>query len=132
MLEAWRVIIGHIKQMKNKIFIMQSKNFAVIATTLVFAGCATGPNSVGVTNQQQPGPAIGRAVGAGVGAVAGNVAGAGVGVVEGTSGGIHSAFDNTQREVHYWREEKTADGRMILIPEIFLVDKNGRVIRRIQ
>jgi len=50
-----------------------------------------------MTNQQQPGPAIGRAVGNGVGAVVGDVAGAGVGVVEGTAGGIDSAFDNTQR-----------------------------------
>lgn len=107
-------------------------SIGITTTTLLLAGCATGPNSVGVTNQQQPGPVIGRAVGAGVGAVAGNVAGAGVGVVEGTSGGIHSAFDNTQRVVRYWREEKTADGRMILIPENFLVDKNGQVIRKIQ
>ena len=87
---------------------------------------------MGVTNQEQPGPVVGRAVGAGVGAVAGNVAGAGVGVVEGTAGGIYSAFDNTQRVVRYWKEEKTPDGRVILVPENFLVDENGRVIRKIQ
>lgn len=102
------------------------------AITLIATGCASGPNSVGITNQQQPGPAIGRAVGSGVGAVAGNVAGAGVGLVEGTAGGIHSSFDNTLRVVRYWREEKTADGRIILIPESFLVDKNGQVIRKVQ
>ena len=118
--------------MKTLISISTNKIFGVAVASLIFAGCASSPNSVGVTNQQQPGPAIGRAVGAGVGAVAGNVAGAGVGVVEGTTGGIHSAFDNTQRVVRYWREEKTADGRMILIPENFLVDANGQVIRKIQ
>jgi hypothetical protein len=105
--------------------------FAMMATVIA-TGCASGPNSVGVTNQQQPGPAIGRAVGSGVGAVVGNVAGAGVGVVEGTAGGIHSSFDNTQRVVRYWREEKTDDGRMILIPENFLVDANGQIIRKVQ
>jgi hypothetical protein len=118
--------------MKILISISAHKTFGAVIATLFLAGCASGPNSVGVTNQQQPGPAIGRAVGAGVGAVAGNVAGAGVGVVEGTSGGIHSAFDNTQRIVRYWREEKTADGRIILIPENFLLDANGQVIRKVQ
>ena len=78
----------------------------------------------------QPGPAIGRALGSGVGAVAGNVAGAGVGFTEGASGAVKSTFDNTQRVVRYWREEKTADGRMILIPEEYLVDADGRIIRR--
>jgi len=117
--------------MKNKVFFVQSKNIVFIATVFIFAGCATSPNSIGVTNQQQPGPAIGRAVGSGVGAVAGNVAGAGVGVVEGTSGGIHSAFDNTQRVVRYWREEKTTDGRIIFVPVDFLVDANGQVIRQV-
>jgi hypothetical protein len=106
--------------------------FALAALAAFLSGCASGPNSVGVTNQQQPGPVVGRAVGTGVGAVAGNVAGAGVGVVEGTSAGIHSAFDNTQRVVRYWREEKTADGRIILVPEDFLVDADGQVIRKIK
>jgi hypothetical protein len=107
--------------------ILAAASLAVIAT-----GCASGSNSVGVTNQQQPGPAIGRAVGSGVGAVVGNVAGAGVGVVEGTAGGIHSSFDNTQRIVRYWREEKTTDGRMIFVPVDFLVDANGQVIRQVR
>ncbi len=105
--------------------------FAAISIVAIVTGCASGSNSIGVTNQRQPGPAIGRAVGAGVGAVAGNVAGAGVGVVEGTSGGIHSAFENTQRVVRYWREEKTTDGRIIFAPVDFLVDANGQVIRQI-
>lgn len=112
-----------------------SSRISILAGTVLVAimpGCASSPNSVGITNQQQAGPAIGRAVGSGVGAVAGNVAGAGLGVVEGTSGGIHSAFDNTQRVVRYWREEKTADGRMILAQENFLVDANGRVIRKVK
>lgn len=100
--------------------------------TLIVAGCSSSRDRMGVTNQQQPGPAVGRAVGGGVGAVTGNVAGAGVGAVEGFSGGVKSAFDNTQRVVRYWREEKTADGRMILVPENFLVDENGRVIRKVQ
>ena len=111
---------------------MANKNSGVAIVILFLAGCATGPNSMGVTNQQQPGPAIGRAVGAGVGAVAGNAVGAGVGVVEGTSGGIHSAFDNTQRVVRYWREEKTTDGRIIFVPVDFLVDANGQVIRQVR
>jgi hypothetical protein len=109
-----------------------STSCAIAALTLIAAGCATGPNAVGVTNQRQPGPYIGRAVGTGIGAVAGNVAGAGVGVAEGTAGGIHSAFDNTQRVIRYWREEKTTDGRIILVPEDFLVDQDGRVIRQMK
>ena len=103
---------------------------SLATATLVFAGCSTGRN-VGLTNQEQPGPAIGRGVGIGMGTVAGNVAGAGVGLGEGFSGAAKSAFDNTQRVVRYWREEKTSDGRIILVPENFLVDANGRVIRKI-
>lgn len=99
--------------------------------TLVFAGCSTGRN-VGVTNMEQPGPVVGRAVGAGVGAVAGNVAGAAVGLGEGFGAASKSAFDNTQRVVRYWKEEKTPDGRIILVPENFLVDENGRVIRQVK
>jgi hypothetical protein len=118
--------------MKTLISITAHKTFGAVTATLLLAGCASGPNSVGVTNQQQPGPAIGRAVGSGVGAVVGNVAGAGAGVVEGTAGGIHSAFDNTQRVVRYWREEKTTDGRIIFVPVDFLVDAYGQVIRQVR
>lgn len=98
---------------------------------LVSAGC-TSPDRVGVTNQEQPGPAIGRAVGTGVGAVGGNVVGAGVGFAEGAGGAVKSTFDNTQRVVRYWKEEKTADGRTIMVPVNFLVDQNGRVIRQVK
>lgn len=107
-------------------------NLLVLAgSSLIVTGCSSTRDRMGVTNQQQPGPAIGRTVGAGVGGVTGNVAGAGVGAVEGFSGGVRSAFDNTQRVVRYWKEEKTADGRIILVPENYLVDENGRVIRRV-
>jgi hypothetical protein len=106
--------------------------FASAGLAAVLSGCASGRNDLGVTNQNQPGPVVGRAIGSGVGAVAGNVAGAGVGIVEGTAAGVHSAFDNTQRTVRYWREEKTPDGRTIMVPEEFLVDKDGRVIRKIK
>ena len=106
--------------------------FATASLTVIATSCASGPNSVGVTNMERPGPAIGRAVGAGAGAVVGNVAGGVVGAGEGFGNTAKSAFANTQRVVRYWREEKTADGRMILIPENFLMDENGRVIRRVQ
>jgi len=106
--------------------------FAGAAIVAILSGCASGRDSVGVTNQNQPGPIVGRAVGTGVGAVAGNVAGAVVGVGEGTAAGVSSAFDNTQRKIRYWHEEKTPDGRTILVPEDWLVDKDGRVIRKIK
>ena len=118
------------KYMKTLINITAHKTFGAVIATLLLAGCSTGRN-VGLTNQEQPGPAIGRGVGIGMGTVAGNVAGAGVGLGEGFSGAAKSAFDNTQRVVRYWREEKTSDGRIILVPENFLVDANGRVIRKI-
>lgn len=100
-------------------------------TVLLLAGCAA-RNTVGVTNQNQPGPSAGRAVGVGVGAVAGNVAGGAVGAVGGAGGAMQSAFDNTQRVVRYWREEKTADGRTIMVSEEYLVDAEGRIIRKMQ
>lgn len=103
-----------------------------VALSAIASGCASSPTSISLTNQQQPGPAIGNGIGTGVGAVAGNVAGAGVGVGEGTAAGIHSAFDNTQNIVRYWREEKTPDGRTIMVPVEFLVDKDGRVVRQIK
>jgi len=63
--------------------------------------------------------------------VAGNVAGAGVGVVEA------QVVESTRRSTHPARgailaEEKMADGRTVLVPENFLVDKNGQIIRKIQ
>ncbi len=101
-----------------------------MAAALLLAGCSTGRN-VAVTNAEQPGPVVGRAVGGAAGAVAGNVAGGVVGVGEGFGGAVKQSFDSTQRVVRYWREEKTADGRMILIPENYLVDAQGRIIRRV-
>lgn len=100
--------------------------------SLLAFGCSSTKDKIGITNQQQPGPAVGRVVGGGAGLVAGNVAAGAVGVGEGFAGGVRSSFDNTQRVVRYWKEEKTADGRVILVPENFLVDENGRVIRKIQ
>ena len=102
------------------------------ALALLVAGCTSARNTVGVTNQEQPGPVAGRAVGVGAGAVAGNVAGAAAGFGEGLSGATKSAFDNTQRVVRYWHEEKTADGRTIMVSEEYLVDANGRIIRKMQ
>ena len=99
-------------------------------TGLCITGCSNGQN-IGVTNKEQPGPAVGLVVGGGVGAVAGNVAGAGVAAGEGFGSAVRSTFDNTQRVVRYWKEEKTADGRIILVPENYLVDEKGRVIRRV-
>ena len=77
------------------------------------------------TNQQQQDPVVGRTVGAGVGAVTGNVAGAVFGVGEGVGAAAKSAFDNTQRVVRYWKEEKTADGRIILIKKTFWWTRMG-------
>lgn len=102
------------------------------ALAALVPGCATSPHEVGVTNQNQPGPAAGRALGAGVGTAVGNVAGGAAGFAEGTAGGIHSSFDSTQRVVRYWRQEITEDGRMIFVPEDFLVDDQGRVIRKMK
>lgn len=105
---------------------------ACAALAAILSGCASNRNTIGVTNQRQPGPVVGRAIGSGVGAVAGNVAGAGVGIAEGTAAGINSAFDSSQRIVRYWHEEKTPDGRTIMIPEDWLVDKDGRVIKKLK
>lgn len=107
------------------------KTLGVAIAAALFAGCSTGRN-VGATNLEQPGPALGYGAGVGAGAVVGNAVGAGVGFGQGFGGAAKSAFDNTQRVVRYWREEKTADGRIILVPENFLVDANGRVIRKVQ
>lgn len=117
--------------MKTAINISFQKTLGAVIATVLLAGCSTGRN-VGVTNQEQPGPAIGRALGSGVGAVAGNVAGGVVGAGEGFGAATKSAFDNTQRVVRHWREEKTADGRTIMVQESYLVDGNGRVIRKVE
>ena len=98
------------------------------ALLLGVGGCASDPNTIGVTNPRQPGPAAGRAVGAGVGAVSGNVAGAVVGVGEGVAQGASAPFNNTTRVVRRWRTETTADGRVIQVPEDIVVDQYGRPI----
>ena len=108
-----------------------SRQLACLLSALVLSGCSTGRN-VGAVNLEQPGPALGYGVGVGAGAVVGNAVGAGVGLGQGFGGAASSAFDNTQRIVRYWREEKTPDGRVILVPENFLVDENGRVIRKVK
>jgi hypothetical protein len=55
-----------------------------------------------------------------------------VSVGEGATGAVNSAFDNTQRVVRYWHEEKTPDGRTIMVAEDYLIDKDGRIIRKIK
>lgn len=90
-------------------------------------GC-TSPDHMGVTNQQHPGPALGRAVGTGVGVVGGNVAGAVVGAGEGVVAGAKAPFDNTTRVVRRWRTETTSDGRTIQVPEEIIVDQYGRPV----
>ena len=92
---------------------------------LLGAGC-TDPERVGVTNQQQPGPAVGRAVGGGVGAVGGNAVGVVVGAGEGIAGAAAAPFDNTTRSVRRWKTETTSDGRTIQVPEDIVVDQYGR------
>ena len=47
---------------------------AVATFGLLLTGCVSDPNRVGITNRNQPGPAVGQALGTGVGAVGGNVA----------------------------------------------------------
>jgi hypothetical protein len=83
---------------------------------------------MGVTNQQHPGPALGRVVGTGVGAVGGNVAGVVVGAGEGVAAGAKAPFDNTTRVVRRWRMETTSDGRTIQVPEEIIVDQYGRPV----
>jgi len=99
---------------------------------LAFTGCATDPNRVGITNQNQPGPAIGQAIGTGVGAVGGNVVGGVVGIGEGVAVGAKKPFDNTTRIVRRWRTEITPDGRTIQVPEDILVDAQGRPVTPVQ
>lgn len=87
-----------------------------------------------VTHPKAPGPAVGNAVGMGVGAVVGNVAGAIVGVGEGVVATASRPFqyNPTQRIICHWREEKTPDGRRLQVPEYYLVDAHGRILRRLE
>lgn len=103
---------------------------AAAAAVGLLAGCSSEGR---VTNPKAPGPAVGNAVGAGVGAVTGNVAGAVVGVGEGAAAAASNPFthDPTQTVVRRWREEQTPDGRTVRLPEYYLVDEYGRVIRKL-
>ena len=95
-------------------------------------GCATERGSR-VTNQNAPGPQVGKAVGTGVGAVVGNVVGAGVGVVEGSVTAVGDVFDpKPTRIVRHWKTESTSDGRTIEVPVDYLVDEQGRVIKPVK
>ena len=102
------------------------------AVGMALMGCASNPNSGGVTNPSHPGPAAGRAVGAGAGLVVGNAAGAVVGAGEGFAVGAAAPFKNetpTRRVVRTWRSETTPDGRVIQVPVETMVDEYGRPIR---
>ena len=101
---------------------------AVATFGLLLTGCVSDPNRVGITNRNQPGPAVGQALGTGVGAVGGNVVGGVVGFGEGVVGGAKVPFDNTTRIVRRWRTETTADGRTIQVPEDIVVDAAGRPV----
>ncbi len=100
----------------------------ILATGVVLMGCARDPNRIGVTNPNHPGPAAGRALGAGAGVVACNGAGGVVGFGEGAASGAAAPFNNTRRVVRTWRTEKTADGRTIQVPVDTVVDEYGRPV----
>ncbi len=95
---------------------------------LALAGCASDPNRLGITNPSQPGPALGRGIGAVGGAVGGNAAAAVVGVGEGFAAAAGIPFKNTRRVVRTWRQETTSDGRTIQVPVDIEVDQYGRPI----
>jgi hypothetical protein len=85
-----------------------------------------------VTNPDHVGPAIGTAIGVPVGAITGNVAGGITAIVETSSAAAAAPFKNTTRVIRVWHTEKTVDGRDIQVPEDYLVDSRGRVIRRLE
>lgn len=107
---------------------MKTRLFAPVlflgATLLT--GCTAGPDARVTSNQ--PGPAIGHAVGSVVGAVGSNVVGVGVGAVEGAAAATKATFTNERRYIRTWREETTSDGRVIKVPVDIEVDENGRPI----
>lgn len=96
---------------------------AGFAVLLSATGCRS---DYGAGNPYQPGPAAGKAVGAGVGTAAGNVAGFGVGAVQGTTHGFANSFNPQYHMVRYWKTETTSDGRTIQVPYDVLVDQYGR------
>jgi hypothetical protein len=101
---------------------------SVTAMLGLFGGGCAGPSYT--TSPYHPGPAIGRAVGAGVGGIAGTAAGAAVGFGESAVGGVMAPFDTTTRVVRRWHTEVTPDGRTIQVPEDILVDAYGRPVNR--
>lgn len=98
-----------------------------ITAAALLSGCATNPDAK-TMNRQQPGPAVGQAIGAGVGAVASNAMAVPVGIVEGAAAATQSTFTNERRVIRTWREEKTSDGRTIRVPVEIEVDANGKPI----
>lgn len=109
---------------------MKSSWILLPLAAVVLAGCRS--PEARITNPKAPGPAVGNVVGSGVGTLAGNVAGAVVGVGEGAAAAASQPFkyDPTKRIICHWHEEKTPDGRVILVPEYYLVDAHGRILRR--
>jgi hypothetical protein len=99
---------------------------ALLTATIILTGCNTTDSRV--TSVNQPGPAIGQAVGTVAGAVSSNVVGVGVGVVEGATAATKATFTNERRVIRTWREEKTADGRTIRVPVETVVDEHGRPV----
>jgi hypothetical protein len=101
---------------------------------VLMAGCSAPNPEARMTNPNKPANNVGAAVGYGAGQVVGSVAGGVVGVGEGMVGATKEYFDTrgtATRVVRRWRTETTADGRTIQIPEDYLVDKDGRVIRKL-
>jgi hypothetical protein len=92
------------------------------------SGCASNRDAR-IVNTNQPGPAIGTAVGTAAGAVVGNAAGLVVGVGEGASGAAAKSFENDRRVIRTWRTEVTSDGRTIQVPVEIEVDKDGRPVK---
>lgn len=102
---------------------------ALAAAAIGSTGCATNAEAR-VTNPNQPGPAVGHAVGTAVGAVGSNVAGAAVAAGEGVAEAAKATFTNERRVVRTWRLEKTSDGRTIRVPVEIEVDEQGRPLER--
>lgn len=97
-----------------------------LSSVLLLPGCAN--TEYGHTSPYHPGPVVGKNVGVAAGAVAGNVVGIGVGAVEGAAQGLAAPFDPSYHLVRHWRNETTADGRIIQVPYDVLVDKYGRPV----
>jgi hypothetical protein len=97
------------------------------AFSLLLFGCSS-PKQ-GLTNPQQPGPAVGHAVGGGVGLVIGNAAGAIVGAGEGAVAGVVVPFKSPPvSTVQDYRTTVTPDGRSTRTPIQVEVDQYGRTI----